>query len=204
MNKYGFVHIPKTGGTSVCKFLLDNYPDNFICSRFDNKPYHSLTTKDIDNPIVIIRCPIERFLSSFYYWKYGPKNGPWVNKYNNHNNQISIEKFIELFESDPSIVNTNITWRLHFQPQHDWIFNEDFAKTVIIKYHNDLQKSILKLIKYLNLNDPSSKLEAINISKKEPITITNIVKNYILNKYQKDYELIELINSTQNIFRQII
>jgi len=203
--EYGFVHIPKTGGTSVINFLKKNYPNYFVCSRFKNKPYHSLTTKDISNPIAIVRCPFDRFLSSYKYWKYGPANGPWVNAYRHSEKlNISIDEFIDTIQENAHIINTPLTWYAHFHPQSKWIREEDYHKTIIINYKPDLQDSIMSLIKYLNLESPDNRLEKINTSRDCNIILTDKVRDYIKEYYAKDFELIDNILSRKNIFRLVI
>lgn len=207
MTKYGFIHIPKTGGTSISKFFNDNYPNHFICSRFDGKPYHSLNTSHIENPIAIVRCPFERFLSSYFYWKNGPVNGPWINKYNNHDrSHITIDEFIDYITNDSSFVNTSLTWGLHFKPQSYWIHTQDYGRTIIIRYQHNLQNSVIKLIQYLNLPAPHTALDKINISKYDntSLALSDKTKRYIEAYYQSDLKLLHLINTRQGIFRVII
>jgi len=202
---YGFIHVPKTGGTSIIEFLNKNYPNKFVCSRFNGNPFHSLTTSDVDVPIVIIRNPIDRFISSYYYWKKGPQNGPYQKVYRDHqNSNFSIDQFVDLLQKNKASVNTEITWNVHFKPQHNWIKEKDFAKTIVIKYKENLSDSVYSLMDYLKLPKYQHPLKKSNMCNYEPVQVSEYTMNYISRLYHQDFILWESILSRNSIFKLII
>lgn len=202
---YSFIHIPKTGGTAIIEYLQKNYSDIFICSRLPDNPYHSLMAKDVDNPICIIRDPYDRFLSAYSYWRYGPMNGPWVAKYNNHkNSNIELDDFIDQIQIHKELLNTSITWQLHFKPQSYWIRSEDYNKSIIIKYKKDLTKSVCLLLDFLNISYKKFYLAQTNNSKVKTNIISDKAIKYINDNYVEDFQLIDKLNTRQDIFRFVI
>ena len=60
MNKINFIHIPKNGGSSLKQ----------ICKRCNRKLQynpHKVNVKNKINQLIILRNPIDRFISSVYY-----------------------------------------------------------------------------------------------------------------------------------------
>jgi len=204
--EYGFVHIPKNGGTSVCEFLHKNYPKTFVCNTINGKaPYHSLTTAHADVPIVIIRNPVDRFLSAYYYWRNGPINGPHKKVYKDHPyTDLTIDQFIDLLQKNKSIVNSSITWDVHFNPQYYWIKEEDYAKTIVIRYVKDLSDSIYSLVDYLKLPKYQYPMQKINTCCYNPIELSKYSLDYINSVYYKDFALWQSVLSKDNIFKLII
>ena len=88
---YQFVHVPKTGGTAVEVLFEKNYIDRIVGTT------HKWVCKIDNNPIVIIREPIERFISAYHYWKNGShgrnsRDNTFHEKYDSY----TIKDFIQL------------------------------------------------------------------------------------------------------------
>ena len=65
---YKFIHPTKTGGTTI-KHTLKLHYSREISGGSDRN--HEIYCKDHDNPIIIIRDPVDRFCSIYNYWKAG-------------------------------------------------------------------------------------------------------------------------------------
>jgi len=115
-HKFLFLHLPKTGGTSINKFFNDKFDNNerdfghpylsdYKCNNFDD--YFKFT---------VVRNPYDRLVSAFFYMK----------EYSNFQSDINFRKKWKLehdtFESFvieklPIIVGNKNTRPRHFKPQ---------------------------------------------------------------------------------------
>ena len=118
-HKFLFLHLPKTGGTSINKFFNDKFDNNkrdfghpylseYKCNNFDD--YFKFT---------IVRNPYDRLVSAFFYMK----------EYSKFQSDINFRKKWKLehdtFESFvieklPVIVGNKNTRPRHFKPQVDF------------------------------------------------------------------------------------
>ena len=73
MNKINFIHIPKNGGLSL-KQICKNNKRKLIYNS------HKVNVKTKRNQLIILRNPIDRFISSIYYCI---ENTPTKNKLKN-------------------------------------------------------------------------------------------------------------------------
>lgn len=118
-HKFLFLHLPKTGGTSINKFFNDKFDNN---ERDFGHPY--LSDYKCDNfddyfKFTIVRNPYDRLVSAFFYMK----------KYSKFQADINFRKKWKLeddtFESFvieklPIIVGNKNTRPRHFKPQVDF------------------------------------------------------------------------------------
>ena len=129
-----FIHIPKNGGTSIQE----------ICNStiVYNGHKTDVYQKNLSNQLVIIRNPIDRFVSSVYYaiqkWSHDPQikyliskkiDTPekWVQiwsdpKHPYHNNLMS-----EMINEDHFIGNKLNKYKWTYSPQSLWINNPKFC-----------------------------------------------------------------------------
>jgi hypothetical protein len=192
----GFIHIPKNGGTCL-HGLMKDYSDYFLYQSHDLKSSHT------ESPICIIRDPYDRFLSAYQYWRNGPENGPHVNKFRVQKN-LDLNEFINRIQEDKKILNTAITWHVHFLPQCNWLSEKDYHKAIIINYQSDLSESIQKLFDYLKIPHNGINLPKINVTKSKDTQLTEYAKCYIEATYREDFELINKIKNEPELFRKVI
>lgn len=200
--KYTFIHPTKTGGTA-CENYFSNYYNNYIVGIG-----HDHKCTNTNNPIILIRDPIDRFISMYKYWKNGAvdtifkRNENFINKYN----EVNIKKFIELLQNNPKELYYEFTWDVHFAPQVNWINNTDYHNIIIIKYAKNLNKKINHLITILEIPNKNIELNLLNITKNtdESICLDIDDIHFIKDFYKKDYELIEKINNNPELFKLVI
>ena len=160
-----FIHVPKTGGSSIFKFLAENNLDNWIrtCPTRHDPYFLILKNNHINDKIFtfsVVRNPYTRAYSYF--------------KHFTQVNNISNLKFIDFLNFVRNRQFTKLTPWVSY-PQHH------FVSDSIGKF------SLSKIYKFENLkefeNDFNCKLEKINIG------------NYKKEEYNRDYneECISLV-----------
>jgi hypothetical protein len=183
-DNYAFIHIPKNAGMCM-KHSIENIPN---IKYF----YHDVMFHTIQNmkKIFILREPISRFTSAFFYLKEYKKN-----KDNNFFKTLrelvdamldfDIRAFNFLKVQDhPHIVNgkeINNDWVFH--PQSSWVF--DPFKIII---YENLQEEINKLNEDLSVN---IQLEVRNKSEKIDFEYSGDNIDYLKLIYRKDFQLYE-------------
>lgn len=207
---FGFVHVPKTGNTSLINFFYENYSQ--FCSPCINPIPHSCISSDIDKRckiIVSIRDPLDRFLSSYNYYLYGSE------KYHAKKPIFYREKNINLFitnilpiihkTSFHDVLGKDYLWNVHFLPQSFWLKKEDYSRTIILKYRKNWSSIIGILTEYLNIPHTENPVPHTNITKKKrQINIRKKIKYYIDDFYAQDYVLLQAINTNPSIFMKVI
>ena len=204
--KYSFIHIPKTGGTAFSYWIEQQQKIN-LCNEI--KPYktHVLSTIDVarlnTQPITIIRHPVDRFISSFYYWKKGSEDIKEWQRSNNWKIANAIETPDDLIsilknpqhplykKTKYSLTNKDqYTHIYHFTPQSRWITAN--TNPIIICFDSkNLSNNIQKTFDHLQVNCPIKEMPIINKSKKpkRPVQLNEESLKWLQNIYAKDFKL---------------
>jgi len=207
---YTFIHIPKCGGSPVENYFEQHYSD-----RIFGTTHKWLCTKD-NNPIVIIREPIERFISLYHYWKNGShgrnsRNQEFIDKYGNY----TISDFIRTFKSCVPAIKGNymhelsvgFTWRVHFFKQVYWIPPECFANSIVILYNHDLNEKIHQVLDYIGVEDKCIPLEKNNTTRKkngEEVVISDEDMAWLKEWFKEDFILWEAAQHLPQLFKKVI
>jgi hypothetical protein len=178
-----FIHIPKNAGTSLGKLIKTeaieglNYCNHWVDVDTTNKPH-----------LVILRDPIDRFTSAFFYSKRYPKS--LLSEMSDINNPNDLAERLEegethLIKSPKHYVGKKIRGlSFVFTPQHYWINDPEY----VLNYHNLEEdfKNFLKEIGHVNLTLP-----IINKSKKKDFKYSEKALNFINNFYREDFHLMD-------------
>lgn len=197
-----FVHIPKTGGTSITSFfkllnfketygydvdfreLLKETPQHFTYNTLNNL----INISRIDFSFAIMRDPFDKIISSYF----------WSKKYSNQSMDIKKKNFENWFSTYANLYkeNKNVLAN-HLIPQHEFL-GKKLKK--IYKFEDGVNIIFSDVIKSLNLkindhyyfphllkNQKNNKKEIKRI--KESKQISKIIFDF----YKKDYELYEKI-----------
>jgi hypothetical protein len=188
-----FIHIPKNAGTSIKELCNDKLKYNEHGTNVFNPT--------LNNQLVILRNPVDRFVSAVKYCLYNSKynsrqqkktvelllknniNTPdkfiniWKNK-NHPKHEILME---EIYNKSHKIDNKKIKYKWTYTPQLAW-----FNKPKYILIMDNLDKE-LKYI-FNDLNMPYN-LKKQNTTKKENLTISNENLVWINNFYKEDWVL---------------
>ena len=172
-NKFLFIHLPKSAGTSIGKFL--EIPKH---GHISLEKYEQLIGSLEDYFIfTFVRHPIFRFLSAFNYLSYGGRNlgdEEWKNKLNiSRNNYKNILKII-----DENIDSGDIPHHFNLQSSY-------------LKFNNNkklIKKNINFIGKYENLNSDFKNLCVKLGVKYKPLEFENITKKSESNLLLKDLD----------------
>lgn len=208
-NKYIFIHIPKTGGTSIENFLDLCNPSNHFADEiwffqkgvkynyqhltaFIYKTYGFLKPEDFETyfKFTFVRNPYDRCVSKFFFSKGGHKKDisipAWVN----------IEPKIDFSPkafSEFLIRLSNNSLKAHDMLQSHFILDENQNSLVdfIGKYEN-LKEDLAKILDILKINKSINELphrykNLIPYDKSEYLTPKN--KQLIYDKFKKDFEI---------------
>jgi len=184
-----FVHIPKTAGSSIAQFL-SNYDIDYLGHEHN---------ANIPNAIIVIREPIDRFISTFKYWK----------KLCMHeqicDDQVHLKDFIEYIKTDNEKMLISYHYqKWHYLPQSNYIEPTNYKNTIIIKYSKtDMNKKMKTLLKYLNISDKGIELPSDNLSPDFEVHLDDTDLQWIHMYYQKDFELYNNLNNHE-LFKLVI
>jgi hypothetical protein len=195
--KFTFVHPTKCGGCAVEDFLNENYSDYFLIEGHYNKCEYN------NDSIIIVRDPVDRFKSMYKYWKYGSErhqiNEEHIEKYKN----INIKTFISMLKHRSYNLITKFTQDIHYKPITHWI-NTTYKNIIILKYNKDLNNTVQKMIRKMNIPSVNKIVKHTNISKStEEIVLDNEDLLFIKKYFISDYHLIYLINKYPKLFRGV-
>lgn len=186
-----FIHLPRTGGTSMCRSLKLPVLGHQPITKFKQKPFpFSLFCKKPFS-FAFVRNPWDRVVSIFFLL-----NGKWTNKKNEADRKTYVEKYngnfndfvLESFNGDnPLIFNQQ-----HFKPQYLYVCDEkgDIAVDFIGKYEN-IQEDFDKVCDKIGLGKIELIRENVSVHKDYREYYNEKTKEIIRKAYQKDIELFD-------------
>ena len=203
---YYFVHIPKTGGSSLKKYLLDKSKKDKLMNKTLSQQNILIKGKKYFLRIIsyghkqaieispelykfcILREPYSRFLSAFKYVKEGGKNNPFwgPEKYMFQKfKKFNINTPSDIFKLKNEYDKNKILNYVMFVPMYKYI-TDDKGNIIVDK---------IFILEKMNMKNLSSILEIDNIklpkiNKSEfKYELTTEDKHYIRQHYKKDFEL---------------
>ena len=204
--RYIFVHIPKTGGTSFNQWI-DAQHEKGQCKAIRSAHTHYLDARSAHRmgyqPIAIIREPTERFISSFYYWRFGSQDIPQWQRPKDWQIASDInspEALINLLRNPQHPQHNSIKQAImqrnqfthlhHFLPQTLWL-NQPKGKATIVCYDaKQLNQHLQQAISTLAIDCPVINMPNTNKTlKKQHATLSPAAKRWLLEVYDEDYQL---------------
>ena len=200
--KYTFIHPTKCGGTAL-ELHFQKYYSSYI-----HGTGHNNIASSRNNPIIVIRDPIDRIISMYKYWK----NGATDTKYKRDNQwlektaDISISEFIDMIISKDRRLKTNFTWEAHYASYRKWLNPRIWKNTIVIVYKSNLNESMHKLLKLLNIKHKNetlpikNKTKSLNENTKLTVNDMKRLKQY----FEYDFELFDAILNQSDKFLYVI
>jgi len=201
LNRLSFVHPTKCGGTAVENFLYENYRNYFILNKA-----HGPTCLNHNNPVIIVRDPIDRFKSMFKFWKYGSRvnkrSEEFLNKYKN----VTVKQYILFIKTNKKEhLIGGVTWDVHIKPITHWIKNTKLHNIIILKYQDNIDPSVQKLLEIMKIPSKNVNVPYFNVSStKEKVILDDDDIQFIKEYYSSDFDLWEKINEQPQLFRYVI
>lgn len=182
-----FIHIPKTGGTSVGQTIYDS---NVIGHKHRKwSDYYYLNKKFYNNSFkfCFVRNPYDRILSVYNYLMNVPSQHIYTKKW--------AEKFMTDVSSLEEFVNYLNPIRMkvwpHLELQTDYIFSGKKNMVDFIGRFENFEEDLMFVAKKLNIN--VNKVPHLNKSakKEKSVPIVNeLIKERIYYLYKKDFILL--------------
>lgn len=197
--KVNFIHIPRNAGTSMEKICAHSHGTIGFYE-------HVADVTTIPNQLIVIRNPIERFISAVKYEKKYPnpyslkvvfgdyeKDTPdnWVKAWENKDGKCEGEhkrvlKIIENYRSSCKIGERVLPWNYRYTPQSEWICGSNVKYVVLFDYFEDEMKRILHTLG-VEYNLVDDNFPHFNDSTKETFTLSPQSIAFLKTQYEHDF-----------------
>ena len=191
--QYAFIHIPKCAGMSMTKSIQQTCPDKIAIFG------HGCLLERVNKykQIIILREPVDRFSSSFFYLRSYKINKD--SKFTTPDQLIDgllcfdplAFKFLKVQPHSHHVNGKEINTDWVFHPQSAWVHNPH----IVILYEK-LQEGIDELNRLLNID---LKLDRINSRKRTKFSYLQRHLDFINIYYRTDFELYDKYKHYSNI-----
>lgn len=172
--RFIFIHIPRTGGTSVKNALGIFSKRHKTLMELRQEIGRSIYRRSI---VTIVRNPVQRFISAFNYCKDIGVNMPTVTKLLEWFKLIGFNYF-----------DTN-SYNQLFMPQYKWLTTDTtgFIKVDFIARYEEIDYDYIRLAEYIELTPGKLRRRNESGDYKTPLTLNN--KDMIRDIYSGDFSL---------------
>ena len=185
-----FVHIPKTGGSSIGKYLRSHGWEESRRSGGGNKGNHATWEEyekwgNFDYRFAIVRDPVERFKSDILHLSEDPNQQLKIYKYFGHAGDWTIsdheiEKFFDKMRKNPQWLGN------HIRPQSDFLNPNGTVR--IFKYPESINEVPFVLNAAFNVPLTTVSVDHLKRATKNKPSFTKTQEQIIKEYYKKDYK----------------
>lgn len=196
-HKILFVHIPKTGGQTVCKIL--NIPKGskkhyYWKSDKNEIDYGHATIKQLSELInlddyykfTFIRNPYDRLVSEYFF---RIKNISAKNSVLKLKQKTSFNEFVkQVYELHKRRFNSKHYFITHYIPQYDYINIDGDIKVDDVYRYEEFENNVRKIINEFNLKDEIPKKNISKNKKSDYMEYYNMETKKMVNEiYETDF-----------------
>ena len=195
-----YVHIPKTGGSTIeYSSLFDEKRENGVAPRSHHSirallPPHRLMERKLTNFISAthIRHPCERFVSAYYYIMFDKRSKgirPGVEAFGMWNIS-NINDFIDFLDEGGIMRWNQLKIQIvHFRPMVSWLLMEDYSFGIdLVLCQDNWNEGVERLVHSLNIDVSDDLFKARNVNENHP-TCDSLQENHresIMREYALD------------------
>ena len=206
INDIIYIHIPKTGGFSMCQSLQNvgytnwnhtNWNDHYTAKEIKT----SIGDENFKNKFLytIIRNPMDRIISGYKFMKYGSEvapvmGSPQYKEYRNLNFEEFIDKLYNNFKLKGEVL-LDLNKSFYSLPnklvmgQHNFIYDNETKLVNHIGRLNKLNELLDKIFDITKVRIPLPQIMNVSKSGGEDINMTDEFINKISEMCQKDIDL---------------
>lgn len=222
-HKFTYVHIPKTGGTTVEDSSLFDHKRHLGMAPRSHHTVRALSNASKTDGFLVathIRNPCDRFMSAFLYLRYDQRSEGWRQRCQDFGmyGVDSTEQFVSWLDKSQSWDALKSAFP-HFAPLTHWLVHQDgsFGADVVM-CQEEWEEGVERLVDSLNLNFMPQNLlfkkrkngaHTKSCSDLEPAVVDRIQDEFAMDaclfgydKYGRDEWAIEGRNETQCIGTQ--
>lgn len=202
--KYTFIRPTKTGSTAIKEYFKEHYKEYITV-----EDSHTKRCSNSNNPIIVVRGVKSRFISMYKYWKnLSADNNNRGLTFTEKHKDITILDFINIIKTNKEYLLKHDKWIYMLDNTSAWIGDTDYKNIIIVKYQEDLNESIQRLINFLGIRNKNTPLKKLNISGtdniKEELFNHPDVDDFIKEYFKDDIILIDAIEKTPELFKAVI
>jgi hypothetical protein len=190
--------------------MLTNYLERYYHDRFRIHCRHSITCRDVDTPVIVVRHPYDRVTSMYLFWKYGSDMFDVSPEESNQGTpEDSFDSFLDCISNSTVPRRKHIPNDLKFTTYSEWISPSDFYRTIVLMYSPDMTGPINGLLEHCDIASRGKRVPRLNVSTNSSMfpsqgPLTQTQKCRIDTIFRYDLDLWDSCVNRPHLFRCVI
>jgi hypothetical protein len=177
MNDIVFVHVNKCGGRSLNECLFRYCRDNGI--RYRGLVGRPVTRKTPGRLVLFVRDPIERFISSYWYYRRNHVLPP-------------LDELLDLMSSNPGYCADMMRRNLHFGYGFSWYVGFPLPDFWFIGYQDSMKEDVVRLMGMIS-DKGGYRLEHLNRTRRLGVRLSDKHVRFLRGLYENDYKILNAL-----------